>query len=107
MIVRVLGEGQWVLEVEHLETLNAVDVELEEAVAAGDEPAMRDALDRLFAGIRELGTEVPIDVIVESDLVMPDPDASLEEVRLLLESTSEYFGILPDSIDAGEEPAER
>lgn len=95
MIIRVLGEGQWVLEVDDLEALNQIDDELEDAVAAGDEAAMRDALERLFVGIKERGTEVPHDVIAESDLVMPDPDASLEEVKLLLESTSEYYGLLP------------
>ncbi|SDL54843.1 PspA-associated protein PspAA [Tessaracoccus oleiagri] len=105
MIVRVLGEGQWVLEPEHLEALDAVDVELENAVQAGDEEKMRDALSRLFDGIRELGTPVPDDVLAESDLVMPDPDSTLEEVKMLLDSTSEYFGLLPDG-QGSEEPAE-
>lgn len=99
MIIRVLGEGQWILEVEHLESLNSVDVELESAVAAGDELQMRDALGKLFDGIRELGTEVPEDVIIESDLVLPDPGASLEEVKVLLEANSEQFGLIPDTPD--------
>lgn len=109
MIVRVIGEGQWVLEVEHLEQLNEVDLEVEKAVENGDEAALHDALERLFAGIRELGTPVPDDVLAESDLVMPDPDASLDEVRQLLDSTADYFGILPDrhpSLDRAEEPSE-
>lgn len=97
MIIRVLGEGQWTLEVEDLEALNQIDVELEQAVDAGDEAAMHEALDRLFVGVKERGVPVPDDVIVESDLVLPDPDATLEEVRALLDSTSEYFGILPDA----------
>lgn len=109
MIVRVLGEGQWVLEVDHLEKLNAIDVEVEKAVDDADQAALHDALQRLFEGIRELGTPVPDDVIAESDLVLPDPDSTVEEVKLLLESTSEYFGILPDrhpSEDRVEEQAE-
>lgn len=109
MIIRVLGEGQWVLEIEHLEQLNKIDEELEQAVEAGDQGALHNALERLFAGIKELGTPVPDDVLAESDLVMPDPDATVEEVKLLLESTSEYYGILPDrhpAEDRVEEQAE-
>jgi hypothetical protein len=36
-------------------------------------------------------------VIVESDLVLPDVDATLEEVQELLDSTSEYYGLVPDT----------
>lgn len=96
MIVRVLGQGQWVLEIDHLEALNAIDEDLEAAVEAGDEAAMQDALVRLFDGVRELGSEVPDDVLAESDLVLPDPGASLDEVRILLEESQEYFGLIPD-----------
>lgn len=103
MIVRVLGEGQWVLELEHLEALNAIDVELEAAVEAGDEERMRTALVKLYDGIRELGTEVPDEVIVESDMVLPDPSSSLEEVKVILEANSEQFGLIPDTPAATEE----
>ncbi len=105
MIVRVLGQGQWILEVEDLEALDAVDQRLEEAVADEDLDAMRAALVELFDGVRERGTEVPDEVIAESDLVLPDPDASLDEVRALLDATSEYFGLLPD-VAASDDSAE-
>lgn len=105
MIVRVLGHGQWTLGIEHLEALNVIDEQLERAVEAGDEVAMKDALLRLFDGVQELGTVVPDDVIVESDMVLPDPDASLEEVKVLLDANSEQFGLVPDG-DAPEEAPE-
>lgn len=38
---------------------------------------------------------MPDDLIVESDLVLPDVDVILEEVRELLDSTSEYYGLVP------------
>ena len=110
MIVRVLGEGQWTLEVDALEELNEIDVALEAAVDAGDQEGVRKSLVSLFEGVRKLGTPVPDDVIVESDLILPDTDSTVEEVRALLDSTTEYFGLLPDvsgSDEAGEaEPAE-
>lgn len=99
MIVRIMGQGQWVLDPEHLMDLNELDRALEDRVAAGDETGMRDALRALVAGVRELGTEVPDDVLAESDLVLPDDDVTLEEIRELLESTSEYYGLIPDAED--------
>lgn len=67
---------------------------------------MLDALMKLIDGVQRLGTEVPEDVIVESDLVLPDTDVSLEEVRALLESTSEFYGLIPDADDELNESGE-
>ena len=62
MIVRIMGQGQWVMAPEHLLELNELDRALEGAVEAGDEPAMLDALMKLIDGVQRLGTEVPEDV---------------------------------------------
>ncbi|GAA4904169.1 hypothetical protein GCM10025789_24010 [Tessaracoccus lubricantis] len=97
MIVRIMGRGQWVLEPEHLIELNELDRQLEDAVEKGDQEALAASLRALSEGVRRLGVEVPDDVIAESDLVLPDTDASVEEVRELLDSTSEYYGIFPDA----------
>lgn len=99
MIVRIMGQGQWVLEPEHLLELNELDRALEERVEAGDQEGMIAALERLGEGVRRLGVEVPEDVLAESDLVLPDVDVSVEEVRALLQSTSEYYGLIPDADD--------
>lgn len=96
MIARIMGEGQWVLDVDDLEKLNSIDERLEQTVETGDETAMREVLRELFDRVRELGTPVPDEVIAESDIVLPDPSASLEEVKLVLEATSEYYGLIPD-----------
>ena len=50
MIVRIMGQGQWVLEPEHLMELNELDRTLEERVGAGDEQGMRAALLQLVFG---------------------------------------------------------
>ena len=96
MIVRLMGLGQWTLEPEQLLELNGIDEAVEQAVAAGDQERLRKELRRLVDAIRQNGREVPDDLIVESDLVLPDVDATLEEVRELLDSTSEYYGLIPD-----------
>lgn len=96
MIVRIMGYGQWVIEPEDLARLNELDEQLEGAADRGDQSGVGAALRGLFDSIQELGTPVPDDVIVESDLVLPDLDATVDEVRIVLESTSEHFGIIPD-----------
>lgn len=97
MIVRILGLGQWIMEPEQLLELNDIDKAVEKAVAEGDREQLREELQRLVDAVRSNGQEVPDDLIVESDLVLPDVDATLDEVKKLLESTSEYYGLVPDT----------
>ena len=97
MIVRILGLGQWTMEPEQLLGLNDIDEAVEKAVAEGDREQLRKELQRLVEAVRSNGQEVPDDLIVESDLVLPDVDATLDEVKKLLESTSEYYGLVPDT----------
>ena len=85
MIVRVLGEPQRDVPDSALDELNALDRVAEQAVDAGDEPAFRAALADLLAAVRRLGTALPDDVVVPSDLVLPPADATVDEVRALFD----------------------
>lgn len=84
MIMRILGEGQYEIADEHLDRLNELDSALQSAADAGDEAAFTPALAALLDAVRSLGTPLPDDVITPSDLVLPDEDTSLAEVRTLL-----------------------
>jgi len=84
VIVRILGEGQRSLDETHLDGLNELDNKLIVAVESGDENGFSQALTSLLDKVRELGTVLPDDEIVPSDLVLPSSDASLAEVRELL-----------------------
>lgn len=97
MIIRVLGLGQWTMDPDDLLALNGIDEAVERSVAADDTEGLRTALEKLVAGVKEFGTEVPDDIIVESDLVLPDVDATIDEVRSLLDSTQEFYGLIPDA----------
>ena len=97
MIIRIMGRGQWSLEPDQLMALNELDESVEEAVAAGDQSALRAALEQMVVGVEDIGAAVPDDVIVESDLVLPDTDATVAEVRALLDSTQEFYGLIPDT----------
>ena len=84
MIVRILGEGQRSVDDGALEGLNALDNDLIAAVEAADAEAFARSLAALLDKVREVGTPLPDEEIVPSDLVLPAPDASLDEVRELL-----------------------
>jgi hypothetical protein len=85
VIVRVLGEGQWRIPAEHERELERLDTKLLEALERHDETAFRQALDQLLAEVHRVGSIVPPDELVRSDVAIPGPDASLEEVAALLD----------------------
>ncbi|MDQ4084644.1 MAG: hypothetical protein M3165_02395 [Actinomycetota bacterium] len=84
MIVRILGEGQWRVDDGDVDALNPLDEKVERAVEASDEGAFRPALEDLLAAVRRSGSQVGLDELVDSDLILPPADASIEEVRDLL-----------------------
>jgi len=84
VIVRILGEGQLDVPQGELDSLNALDNDLQSAVDAADEARFAESLGALLARVREVGRPLPDDEIVPSELVLPAGDASLAEVRELL-----------------------
>ncbi|MFE7174596.1 hypothetical protein [Streptomyces sp. NPDC057616] len=83
-IVRIMGEGQVRLAESHLTELNKLDDELLREMENGDGPGFRRTLQALLTKVRELGAPLPDDSLEPSDLILPSPDATLEEVRELL-----------------------
>ncbi|MEV7234646.1 hypothetical protein AB0N06_11910 [Streptomyces sp. NPDC051020] len=84
MIVRIMGEGQVALADSHFAELNKLDDELLAEMESGDGPGFRATLQALLARVRELGTPLPDDSLEPSELILPSPDATLEEVRDML-----------------------
>jgi hypothetical protein len=84
MIVRIMGEGQFDVPEGHLEELNRLDQDLLKAVDTDDEDRFRTALQGLLASVRTSGSELPDDYLGPSELVLPGPDATIEEVREIL-----------------------
>ncbi|SED54458.1 hypothetical protein [Streptomyces sp. TLI_105] len=84
MIVRIMGEGQWKLADSHLGELNKLDDELLEEMEAGDEEGFRRTLCALLDAVRQLGEPLPDEVLEPSELILPAPEASLDEVRDML-----------------------
>ncbi|MGW3990205.1 PspA-associated protein PspAA [Streptomyces sp. NPDC004830] len=84
MIVRIMGEGQVSLADGHLAELNELDDELLAEMEQGDGPGFRRTLQALLARVRALGEPLPDDSLEPSELILPSPDATLEDVRELL-----------------------
>ncbi len=83
MIVRISSEGQYNLPGSYIDQLNEIDNELVEAVEAENQAAYEVLLKRMLDLVRENGTEVPVDELVESDLILPEPDLTLREAEEL------------------------
>ncbi|MEV6740673.1 hypothetical protein AB0N14_28445 [Streptomyces sp. NPDC051104] len=84
MIVRIMGEGQIRLDDAHVTELNKLDDELLAEMEQGDESGFRRTLTALLEEVRRLGAPLPDDSLEPSELILPSPDASLEEVREML-----------------------
>ncbi|MER5885250.1 hypothetical protein ABT160_15585 [Streptomyces sp. NPDC001941] len=84
MIVRIMGEGQWKLADSHFVELNRLDDELLAEMESGDEDGFRRTLGALLDAVRRLGEPLPDDALEPSELILPAPDAGLDEVRAML-----------------------
>ena len=92
MIVRILTEGQYNLPGAHVDELNEIDNQLVEVVGQEDQEGFERHLKKMLDLVREKGTALPVDEIVESDLVLPEPDLTLKESEELFVGE----GLLPD-----------
>jgi PspA-Associated protein len=95
MIVRILNEGQWELSEDAVRDLNSLDDAVDKAVASGDQDQLARALQALLDRVRRTGTVVPDDELRDSDLILPDADSTVEDVRALLSDTDE--GLIPNT----------
>jgi hypothetical protein len=81
MIVRIMTEGQYDLPGAFIDELNHIDNDLVEVVADENEAEFATLLKKMLDLVRENSTPVPIDELVESDLVLPEPDITLLEAE--------------------------
>ena len=92
MIVRILTEGQYDLPGASIDELNNIDNRLVEVVEHGDQEGFEKYLGEMLDLVRKKGTTLPVEEIVESDLVLPEPDITLKEAEGLFVGE----GLLPD-----------
>ncbi len=83
MIIRILTEGQFNLPGSHIDQLNDIDNQLVEAVELEDQEKFGQLLKQMLDLVRQKGTQVPVEELIESDLILPEPDITLKEAEEL------------------------
>lgn len=64
--------------------LNKLDDELLEEMESGDEEGFRRTLNALLDAVRRVGEPLPDEALEPSELILPAPDAGLDEVKEML-----------------------
>ena len=81
MIVRIMGEGQYKLSSSVLDELNIIDNRIVDYIAAENEKDYTKELARLIEAVKEKGEPLDPDQIIESDIIVPPEDLTLDEAR--------------------------
>jgi len=81
MIVRILSEGQFNLPGACIDELNEIDNQMVAAVESEDAATFARLLGEMLTLVREKGAPIPVDELVESDLILPETDLTLEEAE--------------------------
>ena len=83
MLIRILGEGQFVVADSELDEINRLDAALEAALKS-PEPDIQPALDALLEKVRSVGVRPPDHEMEESQVILPFADASEDDIRDML-----------------------
>ena len=96
MIIRIVGEGQWQVPDTEMNHLNRIDSRVEHAIETTSQSELTEALSELVTTVRTIGTPIADDNIVDSDLIVPDVSATIEEVSVWLSENPAGDGLIPD-----------
>ncbi len=83
MIVRIQGEGQWELSGAQLDELDKIDTQMLDEIDHHDETRFTQLLGQMLDYVRSKGRRLPPEEIVESNLILPPSDATVDEVKAL------------------------
>jgi hypothetical protein len=92
MIVRISGEAQYEVPDDQADRLNDLDNQAVAAAQAGDEAKFKELWEQILSLVTNECRPLADDELVESDVILPPRDVTLEEARE--EFTGE--GLIPD-----------
>ena len=81
MIIRIMGEGQYKVSSALLDDLNVIDNRIVDQVAKNDEAGFKEELSNLVSTIKGKGEPLDPAEIVESDIIVPPGDLTLDEAK--------------------------
>lgn len=98
-IVRVMGQGQYTVDNTTLKQLNEIDNSIVQMITdgkdSGDTENFRKKLAELAEIVSKNGRPLDPKEIVESDVILPSADVSIEEARQIFRGE----GIIPDFLE--------
>jgi len=92
MIVRILSEDQYDLPGKYIDELNSIDNELVDIVEEGNIEDFKPTLEKMLDLVKNNGTLVPVEELIESDLILPNSDISFDEATTLFKGE----GLIPN-----------
>lgn len=95
MIVRIMGAGQWEVPPDTARRLNVLDDMVADAVESRDGEVLADLLVEMGEFVRQVGTPLTGDEIVFSDLIVPAPTASIDEIAEWMQEARADDGLFP------------
>jgi hypothetical protein len=95
MIVRVMGQGQYQIDEALADYLNELDDSVVDAVNTEDQELLTKTLGEIVSHVLSHGEPLADDDLQPSDMILPDPSATVAEVAELL-SDSDGAGLVPE-----------
>ncbi|CAD7767236.1 MAG: hypothetical protein DNFNHJIP_00643 [Candidatus Argoarchaeum ethanivorans] len=92
MIARLMGLGQYHIEDAYIDDLNTIDNRIVEIVEKDDYDNFQKTYPELISYVQKHGTPVPDGEIIESDIIIPPDDLTLEEAKKIFKGQ----GIIED-----------
>jgi len=92
MIVRLMGEGQYELDIKYVDEVNKIDNNIVKIVTKGNETDFKSEFKKLSDYVRNNGKKISDDVIKPSEIIIPPSDLTLDEAKKLFAGD----GLFPD-----------
>ncbi|HYX55386.1 MAG TPA: hypothetical protein VE818_04440 [Nitrososphaeraceae archaeon] len=93
-IVRIMGQGQFMVDIKILKKLNEMDNSIVQLVSndRSDDIEFRKRLTELTDIVETNGKQLDPKEIIQSDIILPSPDLSIEEAKRLFKGD----GVVPE-----------
>jgi hypothetical protein len=93
-IVRIMGQGQYMVDIKILKKLNEMDNSIVQLVSndRSDDIEFRKRLTELTDIVETNGKQLDPKEIIQSDIILPSPDLSIEEAKRLFKGD----GVVPE-----------
>lgn len=83
MIIRILGEGQYLLDDKQVEAINEIDNKIARDLKSGNQGDFSRDISELISSVKRLAKPLDPAEIRPSDIIVPPSDLTFEEAKLV------------------------